>query len=63
MNLAMWDAWGKTVGQPIWRMLGVYRDRVPLYGSGGWLSYSLDELLAEVGDYVRAASAVKIKVG
>jgi L-alanine-DL-glutamate epimerase-like enolase superfamily enzyme len=64
VNLAMWDAWGKTVGQPIWRMLGVYRDRVPLYGSGGWLSYSIDDLLAEVSDYVRRGfRAVKVKVG
>ena len=21
-NVAMWDAWGRTVGQPVWKMLG-----------------------------------------
>lgn len=64
INIAMWDAWGKTLGQPIWKILGTYRDRVPVYGSGGWLSYSMDELLAEVTGYAkRGFTAVKIKVG
>jgi L-alanine-DL-glutamate epimerase-like enolase superfamily enzyme len=38
--------------------------RIPLYGSGGWLSYSIDELIGEVTDYAqRGFRAVKIKVG
>src|SRR5262245_34271870 len=32
INLAMWDAWGKVLGQPVWRLFGACRDRVPLYG-------------------------------
>src|SRR4051812_23440539 len=48
LNIAMWDAWGRAVGQPVWRLFGVYHDKVPLYGSGGWISYSIEELLAEV---------------
>lgn len=64
LNLAMWDAWAKTLGQPVWRLFGVCQQRVPLYGSGGWISYSLDELLAEVTAYAqRGFRAVKIKVG
>jgi len=64
INVAMWDALGKTVGQPVWKMFGAYRDKVPLYGSGGWLSYSIPELLEEVTGYVkRGFRAVKIKVG
>lgn len=64
INLAMWDAWAKTLGQPIHKLFGSHRDRVPLYGSGGWLSYSMDELLGEVTGYVkRGFKAVKIKVG
>jgi L-alanine-DL-glutamate epimerase-like enolase superfamily enzyme len=64
INIAMWDAWARTLGQPVWRMFGVCHERVPLYGSGGWLSYSLDELLAEATGYVkRGFRAVKIKVG
>jgi len=64
VDLAMWDAWGKTLGQPVWRLLGACHERTPVYGSGGWLSYSLDELLAEATGYVRRGfRAVKIKVG
>jgi L-alanine-DL-glutamate epimerase-like enolase superfamily enzyme len=63
-NLAMWDAWGKTLGQPVWRLFGVCHDKVSLYGSGGWASYSIEELLAEVTAYAkRGFRAVKIKVG
>jgi L-alanine-DL-glutamate epimerase-like enolase superfamily enzyme len=64
INIAMWDAWGKSVGQPIWKILGACRGVVPVYGSGGWLSYSIEELLAEVSGYAkRGFRAVKIKVG
>jgi L-alanine-DL-glutamate epimerase-like enolase superfamily enzyme len=64
INVAMWDAWAKTLGQPVQKLFGTYCDRVPLYGSGGWLSYSVPELLDEVTRYVqRGFRAVKIKVG
>lgn len=64
MNVAMWDAWGKTLGKPIWQILGSYTDKVNVYGSGGWLSYTDDELVQEVSDYkARGLKAVKIKVG
>lgn len=63
-EIAMWDAWARTLGQPVFKLFGVHRDRVPLYGSGGWLSYSLDELLDEVKRYTnRGFRAVKVKVG
>jgi L-alanine-DL-glutamate epimerase-like enolase superfamily enzyme len=60
----MWDAWCKTLGQPVWKVLGGARKEIPIYGSGGWISYSIDELIAEVTDYKkRGFRAVKIKVG
>ena len=64
INIAMWDAWAKTLDVPVWKLFGVYHSRVPLYGSGGWLSYSMDELLGEVRGYVkRGFCSVKVKVG
>jgi len=64
LNVAMWDAWGKTVGQPVWKLLGTSVERVPVYGSGGWLSYTDEELLNEVVTYKkRGFTAVKVKVG
>lgn len=64
VNIAMWDAWARHLGVPVWRLLGTHTSRVPAYGSGGWLSYSLDELVAEATDYLRRGfTAVKLKVG
>ena len=64
VNIAMWDAWGKVNQQPVWKMLGASRTAVPVYGSGGWLSYTDEELIDEVAGYkARGFQAVKIKVG
>lgn len=64
LNIAMWDAWSKSLGQPIWKVLGSGPRAVPVYGSGGWLSYSDEELVDEVVRYQqRGLKAVKIKVG
>ncbi|PHV70083.1 mandelate racemase [Sporanaerobium hydrogeniformans] len=64
INIAMWDAWGKSLNTPIWKMLGSSSKKIPVYGSGGWISYTDEELLEEVLDYKRRGfTAVKIKVG
>lgn len=64
VNLAMWDAKAKCVGKSVRALLGSMRDSVPVYGSGGWLSYTNDELRNEVTGYVRRGfTAVKLKVG
>ncbi len=63
-NIAMWDAWCKILGQPIWKVLGASAKKIPAYGSGGWISYSPEELIDEVTTYkARGFKAVKIKVG
>ena len=30
---ALWDLIGRRLGQPVWKLLGGYRDKVPAYGS------------------------------
>ncbi|MDX9747895.1 MAG: mandelate racemase/muconate lactonizing enzyme family protein [Paludibacter sp.] len=63
-NIAMWDAWCKQLGQPIWKVLGTCKTQIPIYGSGGWISYSPEELIDEVTGYkARGFKSVKIKVG
>jgi len=63
-DIALWDLLGKRLGVPVCQLFGANRAQVPVYGSGGWLSYSLDELLAEVTGYVqRGFTMVKMKVG
>jgi D-galactarolactone cycloisomerase len=35
VDIALWDAWGRTVGQPVSALVGGrYRDRIPVYASG-----------------------------
>lgn len=35
VDIALWDAWARTVGQPIWALIGGrYRDVLPVYASG-----------------------------
>ena len=64
IEIALWDLLGKESGLPVCRLMGSCREKVPIYGSGGWLSYSIDELLAEVDAYLRRGfTAVKMKVG
>ena len=37
--MALWDLYGKACGQPVWRLLGGYRDAVPAYADGaGYIS-------------------------
>ncbi len=48
LDIAIWDALGKSLGRPIYKLLGGYRDEVPAYGAGGWHDMSIDEVLEEV---------------
>ena len=34
IDIALWDILGKSCGEPIWRLLGGYRDSVPAYADG-----------------------------
>src|SRR5438105_8025375 len=34
IDIALWDIRGKALGQPLWRLLGGPRNRVPAYASG-----------------------------
>src|SRR5690348_12596532 len=34
IDIALWDLKGKALGQPLWKLLGGHRQRVPTYASG-----------------------------
>ena len=36
LDIALWDLKGKALGQPIWRLLGGARNRVPVYATFGF---------------------------
>jgi len=64
VNVAMWDAQGKSKSKSVLELLGGRKQKVEIYGSGGWLSYAVDELIQEVRSYKkRGFRSVKIKVG
>lgn len=64
IDIALWDLVGKAVGQPVWRLLGARRDRVPAYAMVGWLNYDLDELRRVcLRAMEQGFRGVKIKVG
>jgi L-alanine-DL-glutamate epimerase-like enolase superfamily enzyme len=45
IDIALWDIKGKSVGLPVWKLLGGFRNRVPTYASGElWRNYTLDQL-------------------
>src|ERR1043166_4283792 len=64
VDVALWDLKAKLLDVPLVTLLGRARDSIPAYGSGGFTSYSIDELRAQLaawaGDGIRA---VKMKVG
>ena len=64
VDIALWDLKAKHFNVPLYQLLGPYTDSVPVYGSGGWTNFNLEELVAEQTGYVeRGFKAVKMKVG
>ena len=64
IDIACWDLVAKAAGLPLHRMLGGFRDEVPVYGSGGWHTLTDEELLAECQAFVSdGITAYKYKIG
>ena len=61
---ALWDLKAKLLGAPLAVLLGKCRDRVDIYGSGGFTSYSIPQLQKQLGGWAaRGIRMVKMKVG
>jgi len=63
VEVALWDAVGKALGVPLWKLWGGYRDSVPVITIGGY--YAADaNITAEVKGLVESQFAgMKFKVG
>lgn len=66
VDMAIWDAVGKYLGQPLYKLLGGFRDSIEVYASCGFYQEGKGtaELVAEARDRVaQGFKGVKIKVG
>jgi len=64
LDAALWDLKAKLLDLPLCVLLGQVRDSVPVYGSGGFTTYSVSQLCAQlVGWAERGITLVKMKVG
>ena len=63
-RLALWDLKAKLLDLPLVTLLGAVRDAAPVYGSGGFTSYSIGQLQEQLGGWVAAGiPRVKMKIG
>jgi L-alanine-DL-glutamate epimerase-like enolase superfamily enzyme len=67
VDIAIWDILGKSANLPVYKMLGAFRDRLPVYSMCGWY-YDNDGDLSHFKRVISEAveqgyHAVKIKVG
>ena len=64
VDAALWDLKGKLLDLPLALLLGQVRETVPVYGSGGFTSYSMDRLRGQMEDWVvEGIPRVKMKIG
>lgn len=65
MDTAVWDAAGKVLGQPLWRLWGGARNSVPMTAIGGYYGEPLGPIEEEVGYYrdTLGLAGMKFKVG
>lgn len=64
VDIAVWDVIGKLAGMSVHRMLGGFRDLVPVYGCGGWHDLTDTELVAECEAFAaQGITAYKYKIG
>jgi L-alanine-DL-glutamate epimerase-like enolase superfamily enzyme len=64
VDVALWDLKAKLLGLPLAKLLGRYHETVPVYGSGGFTSYSDEQLADQLSGWVeKGIPRVKMKVG
>jgi L-alanine-DL-glutamate epimerase-like enolase superfamily enzyme len=64
IDVALWDLKARALGIPVAALTPSFRSRVPVYGSGGFTSYSGARLQEQLGGWVaEGMPAVKMKVG
>ena len=64
VDVALWDLKAKLLDLPLLRLFGQARESVPVYGSGGFTSYTDQRLTQQTSEWVDTGiNRIKIKVG
>ncbi len=64
VDIALWDLKARLLGVSLAALLGMVRASVPVYGSGGFTSYSIAQLQKQLAGWVeQGIRAVKMKIG
>lgn len=63
-DMALWDLKSKRAKLPLWRMLGGFDPKVPVYAGGVDLDFPLEQLLKQAEGFLdKGFRAIKMKVG
>ncbi len=64
VDVALWDLKARLLGVALSTLLGRVRKRVPVYGSGGFTTYTPEQMRRQLAGWVaEGIGAVKVKVG
>ncbi|MHB8531364.1 MAG: enolase C-terminal domain-like protein [Solirubrobacteraceae bacterium] len=64
VDLALWDLHARLLGAPLCAVLGMAHEHVPVYGSGGFTTYTNDRLQEQLAGWAELGiPRVKMKVG
>ena len=64
VNSALWDLKARLLNVPLVTLLGAVREAVPLYGSGGFTTYTPQQLRDQLGGWAaQGFKRVKMKIG
>lgn len=64
VDIALWDLKARLLNLPLATLIGTVRKSVAIYGSGGFTSYSDEQLQRQLGGWVdQGITRVKMKIG
>lgn len=64
VEMALWDLKARLLELPLVKLLGAVRESTPVYGSGGFTSYSEKELCRQLSQWIsEGIPMVKMKIG
>ena len=59
VDVALWDLKARLLGLPLATLLGAVHEQVPIYGSGGFTSYTHERLADQLAGWVRGRHSAR----